>query len=141
MIGRHLAHALPLAPHTHRWRRTLLVLLAIAAGAVSGPAAQPAEPRVVEVTVRRFAFEPAQIDATVGERLTLAFRSADGVHGAEIKALKVKREIPRGGKTVSIELTLTEPGRFPILCSEYCGDGHEDMKGLLVVQAASAAPR
>ena len=28
-------------------------------------------------------------------------------------------------------------GEFPILCSEYCGDGHEDMKGMLVVAAKS----
>ena len=74
----------------------------------------------------------------VGERVTLAVRSADGVHGIEIKKVKVSKEIPRGAAPVMIEFTATEAGRFPIVCSEYCGDGHDDMKGTLVVKARDA---
>ena len=99
------------------------------------------EPRVIEVVAKRFAFEPAEIEVTVGEKVTLAVRSADGVHGVEIKKFKVKKEIPRGGDPVMIEFTATEAGRFPIVCSEYCGNGHDDMKGALVVKAReSQAP-
>ena len=103
-----------------------------------GSPAQPQEPRVIEVIAKRFAFEPAEIEATVGEKLTLAVRSADGVHGIEIKKVKIKKEIPRGAAPVMIEFTPTETGRFPIVCSEYCGDGHDDMKGTLVVKAREA---
>ena len=104
------------------------------------PSAQTPEPRVVEVLARRFTFEPAQIDAAIGERLRLVVRSADGVHGIEIKKFKVKKEIPRGGDAIVIEFTATEAGQFPILCSEYCGNGHDDMRGLLVVAARSEEP-
>jgi cytochrome c oxidase subunit 2 len=125
------------------WAGTVALIAAVVLGGGTAPRshAQPAEPRVVDVTVRRFAFEPAQIDAVVGERLRLAIRSADGVHGVEIEGMNVEREVPRGGKTVSIDITPAKAGRFPILCSEYCGDGHEDMKGLLVVQADGVARR
>ena len=102
-------------------------------------AAQAAEPRTIEVVARRFAFEPAEIQVTVGERVRLLVRSADGLHGIEIKKVKVAKEIPRGTKPVTIEFTADEAGRFPILCSEYCGDGHDD-KGTLVVLAKDAAP-
>ena len=102
---------------------------------------QAPEPRVIEVTARRFAFEPAQIDASVGERLRLVIRSADGVHGVEIKKFKVKKDVPRGGTPVTLEFTASEAGRFPILCSEYCGDGHDDMTGTLVVAAVGASER
>ena len=106
-----------------------------------GSPAQSQEPRVIEVIAKRFAFEPAEIEVTVGEKVTLAVRSADGVHGVEIKKVKVKKEIPRGTEPVMIEFTATEAGRFPIVCSEYCGDGHDDMKGTLVVKAReSQAP-
>ena len=99
------------------------------------------EPRVIEVIAKRFAFEPAEIDVPVGEKVTLAVRTADGVHGIEIKKFRIKKEIPRGTSPVMIEFTATEAGRFPIVCSEYCGDGHEDMKGTLVVKAReSQAP-
>jgi len=103
-------------------------------------AAQAAEPRTIEVVVRRFAFEPAEIQVTTGERVRLLVRSADGLHGIEIKKVKVAKEIPRGNKPVTIEFTADEAGRYPILCSEYCGDGHDDMKGTLVVLAKDAAP-
>jgi cytochrome c oxidase subunit 2 len=113
----------------------------VCSAAIAPRPVQQAEPRVVEIVARRFAFEPSQVEVAVGERITLSIRSADGVHGVEIKQLKVKREVPRGGKPVTIDMTPTEPGRFPILCSEYCGDGHEDMKGLLVVNATDVAQR
>jgi cytochrome c oxidase subunit 2 len=97
--------------------------------------AQVQEPRVIDIVAKRFVFEPAEVEVTVGERVTLAVRSGDGVHGIEIKKFKVKKEIPRGAEPVMIEFTATEAGRFPILCSEYCGNGHDDMKGTLVVKA------
>jgi cytochrome c oxidase subunit II len=99
--------------------------------------AQTAEPRVVTVVARRFAFEPSQIEATVGERLQLVVTSADGVHGVEIKKLKIKKEVPRGGEAVTIDFTATTEGSFPILCSEYCGNGHNDMTGMLIVRSAT----
>jgi cytochrome c oxidase subunit 2 len=98
---------------------------------------QPAEtePRTIEVTAKRFAFEPARIDVREGERIRLVLKSADGVHGIEIKKFKVNKKIPRGGEAVTIEFVANAPGQFPILCSEYCGNDHDAMKGMLVVEA------
>src|SRR5688500_10757978 len=92
------------------------------------PQPQPAEPRVIEVLAKRFTFEPAVIEATEGERLRILVRSGDGPHGFEIKKFKVSKEIPRGSEPVMIEFTPDEAGRFPIVCSLFCGDGHGDMK-------------
>ena len=95
------------------------------------------EPRVIEVIAQAVRVRAGrESKVTVGEKASrLAVRSADGVHGIEIKKFKVKKEIPRGAAPVMIEFTANEAGRFPILCSEYCGDGHDDMKGTLVVKA------
>ena len=101
--------------------------------------AQSDEPRIIDITARRFAFEPAAIEATVGERLQLVVRSEDGVHGFEIKKLKIKKEVPRGGEPVTIDFTATTEGTFPILCSEYCGKGHNDMTGMLIVRSVASA--
>ena len=101
--------------------------------------AQTDEPRVIEVTAQRFSFEPAEIEASVGERVRLVVRSADGVHGLEIKKLKIKKEVPRGGEPVTIDFTATTEGTFPILCSEYCGKGHSDMRGMLVVRSIASS--
>jgi cytochrome c oxidase subunit II len=103
-------------------------------------AAQTSEPRVIEVVARRFTWEPAEIQVAVGERVRLVLRTADGLHGIELKKFKISKEIPRGNKPVTVDFTADEAGRFPFLCSEYCGDGHDDMKGVLVVVAKDAAP-
>ena len=97
------------------------------------------EPKTFEVLVKRFGFEPARIEVTEGDRVKLIVKSADGVHGAQIKKFKVNKKVPRGGEPVTIEFVASAAGEFPILCSEYCGDGHEDMKGMLVV--AAKAPK
>ena len=95
------------------------------------------EPRTIEIVAKRFAFEPARVEVSQGERVKLVVKSADGVHGVEIKKFKVNKRVPRGGDPVTIEFVAAAAGEYPILCSEYCGDGHEDMKGVLVVAAKS----
>ena len=114
------------------WRPALAVVTLLLS-ALAG--AQEPEPRTIAVVARRFVFEPAEITVAVGERVRLLVTSGDGVHGIEIKRLNVKKEIPRGAKAVPIEFTATEAGRFPILCSEYCGKDHETMTGMLIVEA------
>jgi cytochrome c oxidase subunit 2 len=117
-----------------------VLLASIVVAAVALAPAQEPEPRVIPVTARRFAFEPAEIEVSVGERVRLLVQSADGVHGLEIKKFKVKKEIPRGSMPVTIEFTASEEGRFPIVCSEYCGKDHDAMTGMLVVSASQATP-
>ncbi len=90
---------------------------------------------MIEVVASRFAFEPARIEVTEGERIRLVLTSADGVHGVGIKKFRVEKAVPRGGTPVTIDFVASAAGEFPILCSEYCGNGHDEMKGLLVVAA------
>jgi cytochrome c oxidase subunit II len=90
-------------------------------------------PLVIDVTAKRFAFEPERIEVTEGDHVRLVVHSADGVHGIGIKKFKVEEQIPRG-ETVTIDFVASTVGTFPVLCSEYCGKGHEDMKGTLVVK-------
>ena len=111
---------------------------ALAATTAAGPALTRAEvpaPRsvTVEMTAKRFAFLPEQVEAAEGDEVTINVRSADGTHGIEIGKLKVKKTIPRGGDVVTLTFTAPAPGRYVIKCSEYCGRGHDDMKSALVV--------
>jgi cytochrome c oxidase subunit II len=92
-------------------------------------------PKIIEVIARRFEFVPSTIEVSEGDHVRLVVKSEDGVHGVGIKKFKVNKLIPRGGKEVTIDFVANAPGSFPILCSENCGDGHEDMAGTLVVRA------
>jgi cytochrome c oxidase subunit 2 len=101
--------------------------------------AQAPAPKVIEVVASRFEFQPSTIEVNEGDQVRLVVRSDDGVHGVEIKKLKVKKLVPRGGEQVTIDFVASAPGTFPILCSEYCGEGHEEMTGTLVVLAKPKA--
>ena len=117
-----------------------------ARGAASRPLAQDRPfdaqdgPREIPIVAKRFTFEPARVEVTEGEHVRLVVSSADGVHGVEIKKFKVNKKVPRGGDQVTIDFVASAPGEYSILCSEYCGNGHEEMKGTLVVAAKAAVP-
>ena len=115
---------------------TVTVLLPAMLFARQTPAPKP-EPKVIEVVARKFEFEPSHIDVDEGDHVRLVVRSGDGVHGIAIKKFRVNKLIPRGGKPVTIDFVASAAGTFPIVCSELCGDGHEDMTGTLVVRAKS----
>ena len=97
-------------------------------------------PREIAIVAKRFTFEPSRVEVTEGEHVRLVVSSADGVHGVEIKKFKVNKKVPRGGDQVTIDFIASAPGKYPILCSEYCGNGHEEMKGTLVVAAKAGVP-
>ena len=122
---------------------TALLLYTGFTSSLSAASAAQLEPRTIDITAKRFEFEPSHIDIDEGETVRLIVRSADGMHGLSIKKLKVAEDIPRGGDPVTIEFTATAPGEYEILCTEYCGKGHSAMRGLLVVRARSTkgAPR
>ena len=69
-----------------------------------------------------------------GDRVVLRLRSADGPHGFAIKGFKAKASIPEGGAFVTVEFVAGKAGQFPFTCNEYCGPGHFQMKGRLVVK-------
>lgn len=113
-----------------RW--SLASLVAVAAWAASPPA-RPSEPRVVEITAKRFAFTPAEITLKKGEPVTIRLRSLDVTHGFFQRALGLDLEISPG-KTVEVTLTPQAPGRYLTICDHFCGSGHGNMKMTIVVE-------
>jgi cytochrome c oxidase subunit II len=113
----------------------MALLFAPASTSAQQDPATASAPREIEVTAKRFTFEPARIEVTEGERVRLNVKSADGVHGLQIKKFRVNTLIPRGGEPVMIEFVASSRGTYEIICSEECGDGHESMTGTLVVVA------
>jgi cytochrome c oxidase subunit 2 len=126
----------------HVWRGAVrcggwaaaVVAIGVSVGAVLARAeSRPPQAVTIDVTAKRFAFEPDRVEVTEGDEVTLNVTSADGTHGIEIKTLKIKKEIPRGGAVVTLSFTAPAPGTYDMTCSEYCGRGHNDMKAALVV--------
>ena len=103
-----------------------VVLMALGTAAADRPVHE------IEVTASRYAFEPATIQVNAGEPVRIVIRSADGVHGFAIPALKVDAPVPKGGDAVKVEFTAPPAGLYEIACSEFCGRGHGQMKAALI---------
>jgi cytochrome c oxidase subunit 2 len=98
--------------------------------APSSPA--PAGERVVHVTAKKFEYSPSEIHVKKGEPVVLEFVSLDRKHGFEAPDLGLSTEIdPKAPSRV--RFVPQKEGRFPFHCSVFCGDGHEDMTGEIVV--------
>jgi len=122
-------------------RRQALVRLGSAVGALglailvgNDKLARAGEGREVAVEVRRFQFSPNEIVLKRGETVTLAFRSLDFVHGFNAPDFGVRADL-LPGQVTRVRLQPDRLGRFAFLCDNFCGDGHEQMGGLLIVEA------
>lgn len=85
-----------------------------------------ATPRRIEITAKRFAFEPAEITLKKGEPVVLVLKSADVAHGLRFRELNLNIKIDKGG-TAELPFTPEKTGDFIGHCSVFCGSGHGAM--------------
>jgi cytochrome c oxidase subunit II len=63
--------------------------------------------------------------------IRLLLTSEDVIHSFYVPAFRLKQDVVPG-KTVSLWFNVTKPGRYSILCSEFCGSKHAEMTGVIV---------
>jgi cytochrome c oxidase subunit 2 len=118
--------------------RILLLLCAtsLLAGATGGPwlgRSTTATVREFEIVAERFKFTPERIEVNQGDTVRVTVKSADATHSWAVEAFDVDILAKKGGRPETQEFVADKAGTFPVKCSEYCGRGHERMKGVLVV--------
>jgi cytochrome c oxidase subunit II len=106
---------------TFRVIGTALLVIFMCASAVT-----PASLRRIEVSAKRFAFEPAEITLKKGEAVELVLTSKDVAHGIRIRELNLDLHVGKG-KTADVTITPTAIGTFVGHCSVFCGSGHGQM--------------
>ena len=95
----------------------------------------PAETlREIEMVAQRFQYTPAEINLKAGEKVILAIRSLDFVHGFNIPDLGVRADLVPG-KVTKVEIRPTKVGKLDFVCDNFCGDKHEEMHGTFIVSA------
>jgi cytochrome c oxidase subunit 2 len=104
---------------------------AMAVGAALAAAQQPNE-RVVRITARQFEYDPPQVTLKRGEAVVLELSSRDRRHGFKVPELGLHAEL-LPGETVAVRLRPETPGTFVFACDVFCGSGHDDMEGQIVV--------
>ena len=104
----------------------------VMAGAFGAAVHGQGNERVVEIAVKKFEYIPAEITLKKGEPVRLDLMSLDRVHGFDLPDLGIRVDV-KPDETVSVRLTPTKTGQFVFHCDIFCGDGHEDLQGVITV--------
>lgn len=104
----------------------------LAAGATAARHQAP-EVRVIRVTAQKFEYSPSTITLEKGVPVDLELTSLDRDHGFNVPQLGIRADI-RPGEVTRVHLVPGETGRFPFACDVFCGTGHDDMEGEIVVE-------
>jgi cytochrome c oxidase subunit 2 len=115
------------------WSRLLafLLVMMIAFGSAAF-ADDPAEP-VIKIAAKKFEYAPNVIKLKKGIPVILEFTSLDRAHGFNCPDLKVRTDI-LPNKVSRVRIVPDKAGTFAFQCDIFCGSGHEEMAGTIVVE-------
>ena len=88
--------------------------------------------RVIKITAKRFEYSPKEITLKKNVPVVLEFTTLDRLHGFNCPGLGIRVDI-RQGKVNTLRFVPEKVGTFPFHCDNFCGSGHEGMKGMITV--------
>jgi cytochrome c oxidase subunit 2 len=118
------------------WIEHALALAALPVLALAGrrALAQADGPQLVKLVAQRFHYTPSEFRVKAGLPVVLEFTALDFVHGFNMPDLKLRADLPPG-RVTRLQFTVDKPGIYDFQCDNFCGSGHEQMHGRMVVEA------
>lgn len=110
----------------------VLVTALLSTGSLATATEIPTSERVVRITASMFQFQPNSITVRKGVPVTLELISDDLHHGFKLSEFHVRADA-KPGAVERLRFVPDKIGRFTFICDAFCGDGHEEMSGTLVV--------
>ena len=110
----------------------LLAVLAVLALGIP-LACSTASEQHVRITAKRFEYSPAEVHLKRGVPVVFELTSLDHVHGFALPDFGLRSDIPPDEIT-RLRFVPDRAGRFGFHCDVFCGSGHEDMSGEIVVE-------
>jgi cytochrome c oxidase subunit 2 len=80
----------------------------------------------IEITAKRFAYEPGEITLKKGQPVVLIIKSQDVTHGLRFREFNLNAKIDKGSST-ELRFTPDKTGDFVGHCSVFCGSKHGSM--------------
>ena len=85
------------------------------------------------ITAQKWSFSPSTITVNKGDTVKLSIKSTDVDHGFFLPDFNVNETLS-AGSTTSVTFVADKSGTFSFSCSKFCGSGHSDMVGTLIVK-------
>lgn len=87
----------------------------------------------IYLVARMWTFDPEEIEIPAGSTVDFYLTSIDVVHGFHINEKGVNMmAVP--GSINKITTRFEEPGIYRFVCNEFCGTGHQNMAGTIIVK-------
>jgi cytochrome c oxidase subunit 2 len=87
----------------------------------------------IKLEVYQYGFSPDPLVVKKDDIVMMEITSRDVTHGMYIKEYGINLSVKKG-EVKKIEFLADKTGKFDIICSVYCGPGHSEMKGALIVE-------
>jgi cytochrome c oxidase subunit 2 len=84
------------------------------------------------VIAQAWNFSPRELEIPVGSTVDIYVTSPDLQHGFKITDTNINMQVVPG-QVSKLTFTFDDIGEFPYLCTEYCGQGHAAMFGVVNV--------
>ena len=92
----------------------------------------------IYVIAVQYAFRPNTLRLAAGEEYNLQMLSTDVVHAISIQMGGTSyNAVVMPGIVTALKLKPTKPGKYLVLCNEYCGTGHDYMYFSVIVEEGS----
>jgi cytochrome c oxidase subunit II len=88
--------------------------------------------QVVRMTAKKFEYTPSQITLKKVVPVVLEITALDRDHGFKVPELGVRADL-KSGQVTRVRIVPDRTGTFEFRCDVFCGSGHEDMSGEIVV--------
>jgi cytochrome c oxidase subunit II len=98
----------------------------------AGRSGAAAAPQIVKMSVKKFEYSLSEIKVRKGIPVVIEITSLDRLHGFSLPGFKLRGDVVPGQVT-RIEFTPETAGSYVYLCDIFCGDGHEEVNGTLIV--------
>jgi cytochrome c oxidase subunit II len=91
-----------------------------------------AAPEVIQIQAKCYQYSPREIHLKKGVPVVLQITTLDKAHGFYVPDMNIDATA-KPGKPAQVSVTPTKSGIFPFSCDVFCGDGHDNMEGKLIV--------
>ncbi|MDO8563822.1 MAG: cupredoxin domain-containing protein [Nanoarchaeota archaeon] len=83
--------------------------------------------KVISISAQKYDYTPGTITVKKGDHVRITLVNKDAQHGIVIPGFNVKG-------MDSVEFDANKTGTFEFRCPTFCGEGHREMKGTLIVE-------
>jgi cytochrome c oxidase subunit 2 len=115
-----------------RGLKILGLVAVLGIGSIGAYVGAQSNEQVIKIVAKKFDYTPNVIQLKKGVPVVLEFTTLDIIMGFKVPDLSIRTDIVPG-KVSRVRVVPDKVGTFTFVCDIFCGSGHEDMTGTIIV--------